>query len=270
MKSQVNFTVDEPTEVENWNLFGKKPDEISMEKWQLAIGSDVIEEHFGFYENLPNGIKNQRRYNNQRGLILKALKAIEFERRPNVKTDKHGNIYVYFAYGKNGLLIPGLDSQGYLGFFGGGNVCILFAQTNNILKVIYSKVNTRDAVIQTISAREINMAIENNYRIKLSLVNFPQTFKYYEQSDAELLSPYVNNLKAGETYVFSIKSNEFRSFDFVKNDVFMEQSSCFERKVDSIFELSLTVPMDIDVLHLYGLKGFCWLPLIEYEIIKDM
>jgi len=170
MESQPAFTIDELNGAENWNLCGKKPTEVSMGKWQLAIELDVMEEYFGSHKHFPDE-KAQERYNNQKGLIIKALKAIEFQTRPDVRTDKQGNIFVYWGYGENYWLVPSFDLQGDFGFIGNGNVCVLFAESNNLI-VMHNKIKTEDAVIKTISWDEIDVAIKNNDRIKLPPINF--------------------------------------------------------------------------------------------------
>jgi hypothetical protein len=163
-----SFTSQELENMNDWPIYSKRPLEISPEKWAIAIESEIIAEiceYYDFIERLKFG-KPKRNYDSQRNMIILALKTIYFEKCPTIFVDKHGNIYVYQVYG-NGFILPQFTEDGYLGFIGNGNVCVITPESNNVLLAIYYNIDTKEKRIHNISKNDMDTSLANNERIKL-------------------------------------------------------------------------------------------------------
>jgi hypothetical protein len=150
-------------ENKGWSVYGHKPNALDDETWSAAIEYEVMSNYFDFFnlEKLSKKAKNN--FEKQKNIILKSFKTIFFDTCPKATIGKSGQIYLFYPYSKDSLYIHTLDSYGELAFVGGGTVCIITPKNENVLYVIYKKLNHDSHIIKEISMAKLDDAIKNGY-----------------------------------------------------------------------------------------------------------
>jgi hypothetical protein len=169
---QDNMNIEE---MENWNIWGKRPENVLPKNWSFAIENELTEEISWRWKSWSHNklTKNAvKRYNWQMPIILDALKALNFEKCPDVRPDLQGNVYLILAHGpEHGAFIATCSQNGELGFVGGGCIYVITPETKNTLAVIDYNITTKEGTKQCISIDTLENAISENRRIELPIFN---------------------------------------------------------------------------------------------------
>jgi hypothetical protein len=99
-------------------------------------------------------------------------------------------------------------------------------------------------------------------------LKYPYTFPTYNNvSNTQLLSPITGTLKSGETETFIISSKNYSSFAIIING---EWNHFTKNNKTGNFELSLTVPSDIQTLQISGgtAKTATHWGLVQYNVVQ--
>jgi hypothetical protein len=142
------------------------------EKWSYVIENELTEEISWRWTN--NGLSKNaaKRYNWQMPIILNALKVVNFESCPAVRTDLYGNVYLILAHGpEHRVFIAAYSQNGELGFVGGGCTYIITPQDKNTLAVIDYNITTKEGTKQCISMDILENAISESRRIEFPVFN---------------------------------------------------------------------------------------------------
>jgi hypothetical protein len=100
------------------------------------------------------------------------------------------------------------------------------------------------------------------------ILKYPYTFSTYNQlSDTQLISPKTGILQAGSPETFVISSKNYSSFAIIVNG---EWNYFAKNSKTGNFELTLTVPSDVDSIKISGAPaktGTHW-GLVQYDIVQ--
>jgi hypothetical protein len=156
-------------ENKDWSVYGQKPKYLDGKIWSKAIEYEVIGECFDFFNPVKLTNKAQGKYNNEKEIILKSLKAIFFNTCPYATLGKSGQIYLFFPSDVNTSYVYTM-ADGELSFVGTGTVCIITPKNENVLYIIHQKLgynNLEKYYIRELSVGKINKAITQDRRINI-------------------------------------------------------------------------------------------------------
>jgi hypothetical protein len=159
-------------EMENLNIYGKRPENVLPEDWSFAIENELTEEISWLWDTIERSRNAAKRYNWQMPMILETLRAINFESCPQVRSDLHGNVYLILAHGpERGMFIATCHHDGGLGFVGGGCTYVFTPRDKNTLVVVDYNITTQEGMKQCISIDILKNAISEKKRIELPVFN---------------------------------------------------------------------------------------------------
>jgi hypothetical protein len=101
-----------------------------------------------------------------------------------------------------------------------------------------------------------------------TVLKYPYTFSTYNNvSNTQLLSPVTGTLKSGETETFIISSKNYSSFAVIINE---EWNYFTKNNKTGNFELSFTIPSDIQTLEISGgtAKNATHWGLVQYNVVQ--
>lgn len=154
-------------ENEEINVYGLKPFELDDKIWSKEIENEVLSNYFMHMDFRIMSKKAENNFNMQKNIILKSLKAIYFKTCPKVVVGNSGQIYLFFPYSNDARYIHTTDSKGELAFVGIGTVCVITPKNENILYVLFNKLDDEKHIVNEISFEKLEKAIKDDNLIIL-------------------------------------------------------------------------------------------------------